>query len=346
MLASMPYIARLQTVCGQAGMFSPNPPFQPDSATDAKPGPKLRAPRLSLCNDVVFKVLFSRHPNLLADLINAVRHHAAPIRVERILNPHILPQDLAGKEIVLDIQAEDADGRRFGVEMQLGRFYHWAQRNVYGIARSLAGQLEAGQDYRHLQPVIGISLLIHDLFTQHPAKADWHFTLRDTHHPAVQLGEALQMHIIELPKAEKLGALPAPLLAWVACLLHNLDEAAMNEITHPPVHEALSHLEVLYSDEELRLAAERREQALVDTEDMLYQARYEGHEEGLQKGLQKGAAEVLAALLTHKFGPLPGWATTRMAQADETTLNRLALRILDAQTLDEVFVGRINAEGA
>jgi len=329
----MPYIARLQTFCTRAGMFSVNTSSQPEPATEAQPGPKPQKAHLSLCNDVVFKVLFSRHPHLLADLINAVRHHAAPIRVERILNPHILPQDLAGKEILLDIQAEDADGRRFGVEMQLGRFYHWAQRNVYGIARSLAGQLEAGQDYRHLKPVIGISLLVHDLFTKHPAKADWHFTLRDTHEPGVQLGEALQMHIIELPKAEKLGALPAPLLAWIACLLHNLDEAAMNEITHPPVHEALSHLEVLYSDEELRLAAERREQALVDAEDMLDQARYEGREEGREEG----TTTLLAAQLAHKFGPLPGWAATRMAQADEATLNRWALRILEAQRIDDVF---------
>ncbi|NYT63858.1 Rpn family recombination-promoting nuclease/putative transposase [Alcaligenaceae bacterium] len=318
-------------------MVSSNLPFQPAPSADLKAGSRSQATGLSLCNDVVFKALFSRHPHLLADLINAVRHHAAPIRVERILNPHILPQDLVGKHIVLDILAEDASGQRFGVEMQLGRFRHWPQRNVYGIARSLAGQLQAGQDYRDLKPVIGISLLVHDLFADHPAKAHWHFTLRDAQDPTVQLGEALQMHIIELRKAETLGALPAPLLAWIACLLHNLDEAAMNEITHPPVHEALSHLETLYSDEELRLAAERREQALVDAEDMLDQARYEGRE----KGIQEGAAKLLAIQITRKFGPLPDWATTRMAQADETSLNRWALRLLDAQTLDEIFVSRI-----
>ncbi|NYT61898.1 Rpn family recombination-promoting nuclease/putative transposase [Alcaligenaceae bacterium] len=311
-------------------MFLSNTSSLSDPTSDAQAA---AAPRLSLCNDVVFKTLFSRHPHLLADLINAVRHRAPPIRVERVLNPNILPQDLVSKDIVLDILAEDASGQRFGVEMQLGRFFHWAQRSVYGIARSLAGQLEVGQDYRHLKPVIGISLLVHDLFTKHPAKADWHFTLRDTHDPAVQLGVALQMHIIELGKAEVLGALPAPLLAWIACLLHNLDEAAMNEITHPPVREALSHLEVLYSDEELRLAAERREQALIDTADMLYLARHEGREEGREEG----TTDLLAVLLTYKFGSLPGWATSRMAQADAAALNRWALRILDAQRIEDVF---------
>src|SRR5690554_1774453 len=59
--------------------------------------------RMSLCNDVVFKTLFCRHPHLLSDLINAVRYPAPSVQVRTILNPHILPQDLEGKHIVLDI---------------------------------------------------------------------------------------------------------------------------------------------------------------------------------------------------------------------------------------------------
>jgi len=179
-------------------MSPPDPSSRPASPADAAKGGPLSGPShgpargqhgdahshgLSLCNDVVFKVLFSRHPHLLSDLINAVRHPAAPITVRRILNPHILPQDLDGKHIVLDILAEDDNGQRIAMEMQLQRFLHWPQRSVYGVARSLAGQLLAGQSYRQLKPVIGISLLAHDLFTDHPAKADWHFTLRDTQRP-------------------------------------------------------------------------------------------------------------------------------------------------------------------
>lgn len=247
-------------------------------------GASTTPPRLSLCNDVVFKTLFCRYPHLLSDLINAVRDPAPPVQVEKILNPHILAQDLAGKHIVLDILAEDDTGQRLGIEMQLQPFRHWSQRNIYGVARSLAAQLQAGQDYRNLKPAIGISLLAHDLFTELPAKAAWHFTLRDAQHPQIQLGKALQVHIIELHKAHGLRTLPAPLHAWVTCLLHNLDEATMTEITHPPVQEALQHLDTLYSDEELRIAAERREQALVDAEDMLDYARHEGEQKWLQKG--------------------------------------------------------------
>jgi len=262
-----------------------------------------------------------------------------------VLNPNILPADLTGKNIVLDILAEDAEGQRLAIEMQLQRFLHWPQRNIYGVARSLAGQLQAGQDYRELKPTIGISLLVHDLFNEHPDKACWRFTLRDDARPAVQLGQVLQVHIIELRKAEKQQALATPLQAWITCLLHNLDEAAMSTITHPPVKEALKQLETLYSDEELRMAAERLEQSRIDAEDILAYARHEaeqkGHEKGLEQGLEKGLAQgavnTLTALILHKFGALPDWARARMQQADQAELNRWTLRMLDAQRIEEVF---------
>lgn len=120
---------------------------------------------------MVFKRLFSGHPSLLTDLISTVRSPAAPITVQRVLNPGILPEGLAGKEIVLDILAEDADGQRLAIEVQLQRFQHWPQRNVYGVARSLTAQLRVGQGYRLLKPAIGIlSTLITHKFDEQP---DW-----------------------------------------------------------------------------------------------------------------------------------------------------------------------------
>ncbi|MFT0548941.1 DUF4351 domain-containing protein [Allopusillimonas ginsengisoli] len=120
----------------------------------------------------------------------------------------------------------------------------------------------------------------------------------------------------------------------------------MTAITHQPVQEALSHLQTLYSDEELRLAAERREQALVDAEDMLDQARYEGEQKGLQKGLQKGQqqgilqgqAQLLARQLERRFGTLTPHYQTLLSQASADQLQNWSLSLLDAQSIESVFV--------
>ena len=204
-----------------------------------------------------------------------------------------------------------------------------------------AGQLSSGQDYRQLKPCIGINLLVHDLFPDHPDEANWHFTLRDVLRPDVQLGSALQLHIIELSKADRIAKLPGPLRAWIACPMHNLDEAAMSSITHLPVKDALQKLEHLYSDEELRLMAERREQALVDAEDIMDYARHEGMQAGIQKGrqegLQAGARSMLESLLSRKFGPLPAPVIERLRSANIRQIQEWTLNVLDAKTLGEVF---------
>ena len=70
-------------------------------------------------NDAVFKRLFTRAPHLLAELINAVRADEPPLTVVEILNPDITPEDLTGKQIILDLLARDPEGKLYNVEMQV-----------------------------------------------------------------------------------------------------------------------------------------------------------------------------------------------------------------------------------
>ena len=58
---------------------------------------------------------------------------------------------------------------------------------------------------------------------------------------------------------------------------------------------------------------------------------------GIEKGIQQGEAFLLTHLLTQRFGPLPDWATERLAQASREELERWAERVLEAQRLEDVF---------
>ena len=78
------------------------------SGADASSGAS--APLLDPRNDYVFKRIFASRINLLNDLVNVVRGDAAPLTLTKVLNPNILPEDITGKEIVLDILAVDISG--------------------------------------------------------------------------------------------------------------------------------------------------------------------------------------------------------------------------------------------
>jgi hypothetical protein len=117
----------------------------------------------------------------------------------------------------------------------------------------------------------------------------------------------------------------------------HLNEAAMNAITYPPVREALAHLKTICSDEELRLIAERREQALVDYEDALSYARHEGEQTGHEKGIQQ-QRHTLLLMLEHKFGSLlPQHFLARIECADTQQLEAWSLNLLDAKRIEDVF---------
>ncbi|TKD12348.1 Rpn family recombination-promoting nuclease/putative transposase [Polyangium fumosum] len=60
-------------------------------------------------------------------------------------------------------------------------------------------------------------------------------------------------------------------------------------------------------------------------------------ERGRVEGRMEGQARLLRKLLTARFGALPASARTKIADADEATLSRWGVRLLTAETLDEVF---------
>ena len=69
----------------------------------------------------------------------------------------------------------------------------------------------------------------------------------------------------------------------------------------------------------------------------LLEGRQEGRQEGEQMGRRAGEAALLLRLLERRFGPLPDWATDRIAGADTVTLEEWGIRVLDAGSLDAVL---------
>jgi Domain of unknown function (DUF4351) len=72
----------------------------------------------------------------------------------------------------------------------------------------------------------------------------------------------------------------------------------------------------------------------MSTADML---RAEGRAEGIAKGVDKGVAHVLVRQLTRRFGVVPDEMRRRIDAASLEQLEAWSDRVLDAESLDEVF---------
>jgi len=62
-----------------------------------------------------------------------------------------------------------------------------------------------------------------------------------------------------------------------------------------------------------------------------------GREEGMQKGLQTGERRVILSQVADRFGPIPDWARERIERCSAPELEKLALRVLKARTLEDLL---------
>jgi len=66
-------------------------------------------------------------------------------------------------------------------------------------------------------------------------------------------------------------------------------------------------------------------------------AQQRGMEKGIDKGIGQGQIKLLMALLRQRFGEVPAWAAARLREAAPAQLETWALRVLEAESLEEVF---------
>ena len=63
-----------------------------------------------------------------------------------------------------------------------------------------------------------------------------------------------------------------------------------------------------------------------------------GESKGIQKGVVQGEQKLISRQLTKKFGSLPVWVNEKLLLASPEQLDIYGDRLLDAETLEQVFV--------
>jgi hypothetical protein len=69
----------------------------------------------------------------------------------------------------------------------------------------------------------------------------------------------------------------------------------------------------------------------------LEQGLAEGREQGLEQGQAEGSRRIMRVLLEKRFGMLPAWVNQRLASCTDSQTDDLALRLLDAKSLESLF---------
>jgi predicted transposase/invertase (TIGR01784 family) len=164
-------------------------------------------------NDVLFKILFVKYPELLKRLVaNMLRVNLNSIDKFLITNPDMPPEVAGEKFCRLDITMT-VDGQRIDLEVQVANEGDYKERSLYYWAREYSSALREGEEYSELPRTIVISILAFKLFDCVEYFSEYQ-VFETTRHTL--LTDRLCLLYYELPKLPQIDDEKDELKLWLA----------------------------------------------------------------------------------------------------------------------------------
>ena len=258
-----------------------------------KGGVTMRGKYLNPKADLIFKLVFGEHPDLVMSLLNALLPLPDDGQIESVeyLTPEMVPDNPAKKDSIVDVRCKDQQGRQFIVEMQLYWNEEFKRRVLLNASKAIVRQLDKGQDYSLIQPVYCLSLVNDKAFDYETDEFYHDYAIVDVEHTDRHI-EGLRLVFVELPKfkpqsiAEKKMA-----VLWLRFLTEIAEdtvEAPAELLANEATRKALGLVEKSAMTEGQLYAYEKFWLAVVDERILREAAAKKGYNEGMQDGMQKG----------------------------------------------------------
>ena len=158
---------------------------------------KLRGPvSIPMTNDYLFRALLQRNNKVLKALICSLLHmKIADVQTVTITNPIELGKAITSKEFILDIRVELNKNTIINLEMQVINEGNWPERSLCYLCRAF-DNLNHGDDYASVKPVIHIGILDFTLFEEQP---EFYATYRMTNEKTHRIySDKLRLSVLDL----------------------------------------------------------------------------------------------------------------------------------------------------
>ncbi len=260
--------------------------------------------------DFAFKKIFGSdqsHAILISFLNGMLYKGNSTIQDLEILNPYQAPKVLGIKATYLDIRAKLISGEMVIIEMQVLNVAGFEKRVLYNAAKAYSMQLDSGQSYSTLNPVIALTIVDFELFPG-VKEVISRFILKERQMLIDYPINDLELVFVELPKFKltlnQLATLTdqwlyffqnAPGLRSVPPTMRDVPEiqqaftiAEQARLTRDEIDELERQSFYIYNQEGALIKA---------TEDAEKRGLERGLEQGLERGLEQGKLDIARRLL-------------------------------------------------
>jgi predicted transposase/invertase (TIGR01784 family) len=252
--------------------------------------------------DFAFKKIFGspQSKEILISFLNAIIYEAEPVIEDlEILDPYQSPPLASLKDTYLDVKARLRDGSLVIIEMQMLSVESFGKRILYNASKAYSIQLESGESYWTLKPVIALTIVNFIMFPQSEAVIS-HYVFKEEKTNLKYIENDLDLIFVELPKFNKESDVLETLTEkWIyfvkkAEKLNSIPEKMQNITPIEKAFEIANRANL--TPEELE-DLEKRQRFLYDQEGSIIKAKNEGIAEGIETGKQEKALEIARQLL-------------------------------------------------
>jgi predicted transposase/invertase (TIGR01784 family) len=155
--------------------------------------------------DFAFKKIFGseQSKDILISFLNALLYEARPIIEDlEILNPYLAPRIRGIKDTYLDVKARIIGNKTVIIEMQVLNVEGFEKRILYNAAKAYSIQLDSGEDYTLLNPVIALTITDFEMFPNLDQVIS-RFVLKEKDYLVDYLIYDIELVFVELPKFNK-----------------------------------------------------------------------------------------------------------------------------------------------
>lgn len=154
-----------------------------------------------LTNDYLFRAMLQKNKKVLKGLIcSIIGMDDEDVESVEILNPIELGNGIEAKDFILDIRVLLNSQDTINLEMQVLNLGNWTERSLAYMCRSF-DNLNSGQDYSEVKPVIQVSFLDFTLFRDFPEFFSTYMFMNIRSH--IVYSDKLKMHVIDLNQIDK-----------------------------------------------------------------------------------------------------------------------------------------------
>jgi len=205
-----------------------------------------------LTNDILFKMLFVKYPELLKRLVvELLGIEYESIGQFTIRNPEIPPEVMGDKFCRLDINMM-VNGQRVDLEIQVEDEGNYPERSLFMWAREFSTAISVGQDYALLPRTIIISILGFKQFAE-PEKFHSEYQVLEvtSHEP---LTDKCVLHFFELPKLSEQVTADSGLELWLKLFKAETEEdlSKIEALEVPVMSEAIQAYRHVSASSEFR----------------------------------------------------------------------------------------------